>query len=206
LSFPLTITDRAEPGQRIGLLGGSFNPAHQGHRHASLVALKRLQLDAVWWLVSPQNPLKPVAGMAPFAERFASAEAAVRDPRIKVSDLETRIGTRFTHDTLSFLVRRFPGVDFVWLMGADNLAGFHRWNRWEDIAKLMPFAVVARPGTRMPALSSPAGLRLARARVPERMAATLASRPAPAWCFLHARLDFTSATEIRAAREQAPKA
>ena len=120
--------------QRIGLLGGSFNPAHDGHVHISQCALKRLQLDQVWWLVTPQNPLKPSEGMAPFQERLETARSFVSDPRITVSDFEYRIGSRYTIDALDSLFRNYPGVRFVWLMGADNLLEAHRWHRWPATA------------------------------------------------------------------------
>ena len=150
--------------RRIGLLGGSFNPAHQGHLDISLAALKYLDLDEVWWLVSPQNPLKPVAGMAPFADRMASARAMARHPRIRVTDLEARIGTRFTADTLKALVTRFPGCRFVWLMGADNLAQISSWRDWTKIFHLTPIAVFDRPSYTIKALTALAARRFRRAR------------------------------------------
>jgi nicotinate-nucleotide adenylyltransferase len=138
------------PGLKIGLLGGSFNPAHAGHLHISEVALKRLGLDYVWWLVAPQNPLKPLHGMAPLSRRleFAAAET-IGHPRIVVMDIEHALGTRYTIDTLIKLKRRFRGVHFVWLMGSDNLEQFRRWKRWRDIARTVPIAVVTRPGSTM---------------------------------------------------------
>ncbi|MCP1336709.1 nicotinate-nucleotide adenylyltransferase [Futiania mangrovi] len=185
---------------RVGVMGGSFNPAHEGHLHASLVALRRLGLDRVVWMVSPQNPLKSARGMAPFTDRFASASAMARHPRILVSDYETHIGTRYTADTLASLTARHPGVRFVWIMGGDNLIGFHRWDRWMRIARTMPVAVVARPGYLHRALGAKFAIRLAHARVPEGAARTLPDRSAPAWCLLHGRLHPASSTEIRAAR------
>ncbi|NWG45279.1 MAG: nicotinate-nucleotide adenylyltransferase, partial [Alphaproteobacteria bacterium] len=131
---------------RIGLLGGSFNPAHAGHLHLSEIALARLGLHAVWWLVSPRNPLKAPQDLARLEARLASARAMARHPRIKVTDIEARLGTRYTVDTLAVLRRRHPGVRFVWLMGADNMVGFHRWRRWRAIAAALPVAVLARPG------------------------------------------------------------
>ncbi len=133
-------------GFAIGLLGGSFNPAHGGHRRLSVAALQRLHLDAVWWLVSPQNPLKPVTGMAPLSARVASARRVARHPRICPTDIETALGTRLTIDTLRALKRRFPHVRFVWLMGSDNLAQFHCWANWRGIAREVPIVVIARPG------------------------------------------------------------
>lgn len=131
---------------RTGLLGGSFNPAHGAHRAVSLFAMKALQLDEVWWLVSPGNPLKPRQGMAPLAVRFASAQARARRARIRPTAIETRLDTRYTADTLEKLVRRYPKRQFIWMMGADNLLQFHHWKRWRDIARTMPIAVIARPG------------------------------------------------------------
>jgi len=148
-------------GLCVGLLGGSFDPAHQGHLYVSEVALRRLALDYVWWLVSPQNPLKAAA--APLAGRLAGARALVGGrPRLIVSDLETTLGTRYTVDTLKALQRRFPEVRFVWLMGSDNLGQFHRWRRWEQIARLVPVAVVLRPGSVLAPLSAKAARRLGR--------------------------------------------
>jgi nicotinate-nucleotide adenylyltransferase len=190
-------------GCRIGLLGGSFNPAHGGHLHISRLALRRLDLDEVWWLVSPQNPLKPEAGMAPFAERLARAEAvAAADRRIRVSAIEARLRTTYTADTLRALHRRFPRTRFVWLMGGDNLVQFPYWQRWQDIFHTVPVAVFDRPGTALTALAGKAARRFANARVPVTAARRLASMPPPAWAFFHTRLDSRSATGIRAARSQ----
>ncbi len=136
------------PGMKIGLLGGSFNPAHEGHLHVSGVALKRLGLDYIWWLVTPQNPLKSKMGMAPLYDRLAyAADNFEQHPRVIVVDIETTLGTHYTIDTLTALRQRFHQVNFVWLMGSDNLASFQRWKRWRDIAKAMPIAVVMRPGS-----------------------------------------------------------
>ena len=137
----------AQPGQAIGLLGGSFDPAHAGHAHITREALKRFGLDRIWWLVSPGNPLKP-EGPAPLAQRMAAARALMRHPRVTVSDIEARLGTRYTAETLGALRARYPGVRFVWLMGADNLAQFHLWERWQEIAESVPVGVIARPGSR----------------------------------------------------------
>ena len=186
--------------RRIGLLGGSFNPAHQGHRDISLAALAYLDLDEIWWLVSPQNPLKPVAGMAPFAERMASARAMARHPRIRVTDLEARLGTRFTADTLKTLVTRFPTCRFVWLMGADNLAQISSWRDWTKIFHLTPIAVFDRPTYTNKALTALAARRFRRARKREAALKMLAATPAPAWVFVHHRLNPISATAIRAER------
>jgi nicotinate-nucleotide adenylyltransferase len=188
--------------RRVGILGGSFNPAHEGHRTISLAALQRLGLDEVWWLVSPQNPLKPVAGMAPFAERFTGAAAVARHPRIRVSDLEPKLGTSYTADTIAKLVRRFPYHAFVWLMGADNLAQIDRWKDWQQIFHAVPVAVFARPSYSLKALAAKAARRFARARLPEAAARSLATAEPPAWVFLHGPLSPVSATAIRAARGQ----
>uniref|UniRef100_UPI0012E2D0DB nicotinate-nucleotide adenylyltransferase n=1 Tax=Sandarakinorhabdus oryzae TaxID=2675220 RepID=UPI0012E2D0DB len=139
---------------RIGLLGGSFNPAHDAHRHISLVALQQLQLDQVWWLVSPLNPLKSAAGMAPLAKRVARAQAVARHPRIKVTALEHRLGTRFAVDTVAALQRLYPQHQFVWLAGSDIVAELHRWRRWRDLLRAIPLAVVPRPGVSL--LGAPA--------------------------------------------------
>ena len=179
----------------IGLLGGSFNPAHEGHRMISLIALKRLGLDEVWWLVSPQNPLKPVVGMAPFVERLANARAVAVHRRIKVSDIETRLGTHFTRDTLKRLTQRRRQHDFVWLMGADNLVQFPKWEGWQEIFNTVPIAVFDRPSY---SLAGVAATRFAGFRIPERNASGLLRRKAPSWVFLHSRLNPVSATEIRA--------
>lgn len=189
--------------RRIGLLGGSFNPAHQGHLDISLAALKYLGLDEIWWLVSPQNPLKPEAGMAPFAERMASARAMAKHPRIRVTDLESRLGTRFTADTLKALVTRFPSCRFVWLMGADNLAQISSWRDWTKIFHLTPIAVFDRPSYTIKALTALAARRFRRARRREAALKTLAATRTPAWVFVHHRLNPISATQIRA--EQARK-
>ena len=189
------------PGMRVGLLGGSFNPAHAGHRHISLIALKRLQLDRVWWLVSSQNPLKPVEGMAPLADRLKSANATAAHPRILVSAIEQRLRTTYTRDTLAALQRRWPGVQFVWLMGADNLAQLPRWRDWNQIMRLMPMAVLDRPGSGIKALHGKAAQRYAAARQPLAYATFLASQPAPAWIFIPCRLHPASSTAIRAGRK-----
>lgn len=182
----------------VGLLGGSFNPAHEGHLHISREALKRLKLDQVWWMVSPQNPLKSTAGMAGFEQRIGSARAMARDPRIRVTDVERRLGTTQTALTLERLSRAVPGVRFVWLMGADNLLQIHRWYRWHKIFMSVPLAVFARPTYDSKALAGLAATRFARAQVPERLATTLAYRAPPAWVFMAIRRHAASATAIRA--------
>ena len=190
--------------RRIGLLGGSFNPAHDGHRDISLAALAYLGLDEVWWMVSPQNPLKPVKGMATFAERMKGAESVADHPRIKVTDIEARLGTQFTADTLRKLVTRFPSCRFVWLMGADNLAQISSWRDWTRIFHLTPIAVFDRPTYTMKALTALAARRFQRARRRETALRTLAATPAPAWVFVHHRLNPISATAIRAERARKP--
>ncbi len=179
------------------MLGGSFNPAHEGHRHISLLALQRLGLDVVWWLVSPQNPLKPEDGMAAFDERFAGAERIARHPRIHVSDIEVRLGTRYTIDTLRALSRRHRRDRFVWIIGADNLSQMPKWRDWTNIFEMVPIAVFARPTYSAHALAGAAARRYARNRLPDRAAALLADRKPPAWVFLHTQLHPASATEIR---------
>jgi len=186
-------------GTRIGLLGGSFNPAHQGHRHVAELAMRRLRLDQVWLLVSPGNPLKPVQGMAPFAERLASARRVADGRRVVATAIEWALGTRYTVDTLRELRRRFPRARFVWLMGADNLIQFPRWRGWLAIADAMPFAVLPRPGYNHRALAGCAATRLAAARLPARSGALLPQRRPPAWIFLPVPQHAASASAIRAA-------
>lgn len=185
--------------RRIGLLGGSFNPAHAGHAHVARLALTLLGLDEVWLLVSPQNPLKPVAGMAPLETRLTSARrVAGRDRRIRATALEQALGTRFTADTLGRLTTRFPRSRFVWLMGADNLVQMARWSRWMRIFRAVPVAILARSPYSQKALAAKAAHRLARNRVRDERARGLADRQPPAWCYLHTRLHPASATAIRA--------
>jgi len=179
------------------LLGGSFNPAHEGHRHISLEAMKRLHLDEVWWLVSPQNPLKPGEGMAPFATRLAAARATAKSPRIKVLDLEARLGTRYTVDTVAAISRFFPRTRFVWLMGADNLKQIRHWRRWTEIFRRLPIAVLDRPTYSLAALSDLAAQAFARHRVRPGAARGLAELAPPAWTFLPIKLDPHSASAIR---------
>jgi nicotinate-nucleotide adenylyltransferase len=188
------------------LLGGSFNPVHGGHLHISLMALQRLDLDEVWWLVSPQNPLKPVKGMAPFAKRLASAAALARGHKhIEVSAIEAALGTIYTADTIRALQRRYPHTNFVWLMGGDNLSQLPRWRHWEEIVESVPIAVFDRPATALTALAGKAAKRYARARAPARAVRRLAGMHPPAWVFIHAKLDPSSATAIRAKRASRPR-
>ena len=184
-------------GMRIGLLGGSFNPPHQAHRAISRFALTRLQLDRVWWLVTPGNPLKENGALHALAERMKAARDVAGDPRIEVSCLESVIRTRYTIDTINFLRRRASGLRFVWIMGADNLAQFHRWQDWQRIAAQMPIAVIDRPPQSFRALASPAARALARYRIGENEAARLADRRAPAWVFLTGLKLSLSSTTLR---------
>jgi nicotinate-nucleotide adenylyltransferase len=182
----------------IGLLGGSFNPAHGGHRRISLFARHLLGLDEVWWLVSPGNPLKDPAGMAPLAARFASARAQARRAPIRVSAIERDLATRYTFDTLTQLARRYPRLRFIWLMGADNLAQFHRWRQWRRIARTMPIAVIARPGYDAAAIASPAMAWLRRFRRPRASLRNQRARSAPTLVFLAIDPDPRSASALRA--------
>ena len=184
-------------GMRIGLLGGSFNPPHVAHRAISLFAIKRLKLDRVWWLVTPGNPLKDQDGLRDLNERTAAARRMANDPRIDVSCLESVIGTRYTVDTISYLRRRASGLRFVWIMGADNLAQFHRWQNWRRIASEVPIAVIDRPPQSFRALAAPAAQALARYRLPENQAGRLADQRAPAWIFLTGMKLNLSSTGLR---------
>jgi nicotinate-nucleotide adenylyltransferase len=186
---------------RVGLLGGSFNPAHEGHRHIAELALARLRLDQVWLMVSPGNPLKPVTGMAPFAERLKGAAAIGDGRRVIATAIEAAFGTRYTADTLRILRRFFPRVRFVWLMGADILTQLPRWRRWREIARDMPFAALPRPGYTLSALAGKASRSLRHGRRPAHEAPVL-SRSRSGWVFLSASQNTTSATAIREARKQ----
>lgn len=181
----------------IGLLGGSFDPAHEGHAHITREALKRLGLDRVWWLVSPGNPLK-ARGPAPMADRMARARRVMGHPRVEITDLEARLGTRYTFRTLMELQARYPGVRFVWLMGADNLADFHRWEHWQGIMDSVPVAVLARPGQRISARMSVAARHYRHARLRGREAQALRRAVPPAWVFLNVPMNDSSSTRIRA--------
>lgn len=190
----------ATPGQVVGLFGGSFDPPHPGHLHLSREALKRLGLDQLWWLVSPGNPLKPHPP-APLTDRLVAARGMARHPRITITDIEARLGTRATADTLAALQHRYPGVRFVWVMGADNLAELHRWGNWQQIMARVPVAVFARPGQRMNALTARAARQYAGARLPERAARVLGRAAPPAWIYLDMPMRRESSTALRALRK-----
>lgn len=187
-------------GLRIGLFGGSFNPAHGAHRAASLLALRRLRLDRVWWLVTPGNPLKDNRALPCLEERVAVAQGVAHHPRIDVTGFEAALGVRYSYETVAFLVRRMPAVRFVWIMGADNLARFDHWQRWRAIADLVPICVVDRMGDSLAATASVAAQALSRYRIDETDAPVLADLAPPAWVFLHGLKSPLSSTEIRAAR------
>ncbi|WP_342359776.1 nicotinate-nucleotide adenylyltransferase [Terrarubrum flagellatum] len=190
--------------QRIGLLGGTFNPPHEAHVLISLTALKRLKLDAVWWLVTPGNPLKDNHGLPSQEARMAACRALTRDPRIVVTGVEKELGTHYTVDTIAALRRRAPGVKFVWLMGADNLIQFSRWGGWRQIASAIPIAVIDRPKSSLKSLRSRTALALSRWRVPESAASTLPRNRPPAWTFLHGRRSSLSSTALRKAGARVP--
>lgn len=190
----------AMPGQVIGLFGGSFDPPHDGHVHVSREALKRFGLDRVWWLVSPGNPLK-TRGPAPLERRIEAACGLIRHPRVLATDIEAQIGTRYTAATLERLMQLYPRVRFVWLMGADNLAQFHRWQHWDWIMEHIPIGVLARPGQRISARTSVAAQRYRSAKLQASAAPLLARAEAPAWCFLNVPMRHVSSSEIRARGE-----
>lgn len=188
---------------RIGLFGGSFNPVHEGHKLVAQQCLVRLRLDAVWLLVSPGNPLKDHSDLAPLAARVASARALMNHPSIEVTGFEAAHGFRYSFDTLHFLKQARPGTRFVWVMGADNLRQFHEWERWRDIADLMPMAIYVRPGSTLLATFSKAATALRAFRIPEAAAETIADREPPAWVYLHGMTSRLSSSAIRASRNGA---
>lgn len=194
IPFPIAL-----PGMRIGLFGGTFNPPHAAHRAASLLALKRLGLDRIWWLVTPGNPLKKNTALPPLERRIAASRKAASHPAIEVTGIEAALHTRFTCDTVKKLQARFPQVHFVFIIGADNLAGFHRWKNWRALASMIPIAVVDRPDYDLSALATPAASTLSRARIDESDAALLALLEPPAWVFLHGLKSELSSTALRAA-------
>ncbi len=188
----------ARPGMAIGLLGGSFDPAHEGHAHITREALKRFGLDRVWWLVSPGNPLK-ARGPAPLDERMDHARDVMRHPRVDLTDIEARLGMRVTAHTLAALCARYPGVRFVWLMGADNLAQIHLWQDWRWIMDDVPVGILARPGQRISARMSPAARIYRPYRIPGSQSRALARADAPAWCFVNVAMIDISSSAIREA-------
>jgi nicotinate-nucleotide adenylyltransferase len=191
------------PGMRIGLFGGSFNPPHSGHRLVSRQVLKRLDLDAVWWLVSPGNPLKDNSNLAPLAARVAAARALVSLPNVHVTGFEAAHGFRYSYDTIRYLKSILPGRKLVWIMGADNLAGFDSWEHWQEIADLIPMCIYVRPGASRRAPVSKAAQRFARYRLDESDARLLPGLDPPAWVYLHGIMSGLSSSAIRA--EQAGK-
>ncbi len=182
---------------RIGLFGGTFDPPHEAHLAACLLAMKKLGLDRVWWLVTPGNPLKDKKELTPLADRIRTIKAFARDPRIVVTGFEEAIGSHYTFQTVSFLRRRCPGVRFVWIMGADNLRSFHRWQNWRGIARMIPIAVVDRLVPDLSATGGIAAQALGRWRVPESGIRTLADRRPPAWAYLHGLKSGLSSTALR---------
>ncbi len=193
------------PGMRIGLFGGTFDPPHLAHLGAALLAMKRLKLDRIWWMVTPGNPLKDTRGLAPLEQRIAAARDLAHHPRIDVTGLEAVIKTRYTYDSICWLKARCPGVRFVWIMGADNLRSFHRWQRWRDIASMLPIVVVDRLGPSLYAAASAAGAALSRFRIPDYDAATLPGRRPPAWSYLHGLKSPLSSTALRALRRKSKR-
>jgi nicotinate-nucleotide adenylyltransferase len=187
----------AEKGMTVGLFGGSFNPPHQGHALVAEIALRRLKLDQLWWIVTPGNPLKDTRHLAPLVERVERCEALIHDPRIKITAFEAAHQIRYTADTLAMIKARNPGVHFVWIMGADNLADFHRWQRWQKIALTFPIAVIDRPGSTLAFLSSRMANTFGYARIDETDAPMLARSKAPAWTFIHGPRSLLSSTDIR---------
>ncbi len=190
-------TPLALPGMAIGLMGGSFNPPHEGHLAVAETALKRLALAQLWWIVSPGNPLKPHGGLPPLGERMAAARRLKRNPKIKVTGFEAALGGPYTAATIGFLRRRHPAVRFVWVMGGDSLATFDRWRAWDEIANTVPIAVVDRPQWRLKSICSKAARRFAGQRVDERAASRLAFMRPPAWVLLTTRLSGQSSTALR---------
>jgi nicotinate-nucleotide adenylyltransferase len=186
-----------EPGMAVGLFGGSFNPPHAGHLLVAEIALRRLRLDQLWWIVTPGNPLKDHGALAPLAERIEASKRIAIDPRIKVTGFEAGHRLRYSADTVELVLSRNRRADFVWVMGADNLAGFHRWQRWRDIVAALPVAVIDRPGSTLSFLSSKMARSFARARRDETDAPRLARMAAPAWTFIHGPRSLLSSTALR---------
>jgi nicotinate-nucleotide adenylyltransferase len=192
------VMPHVERGMVVGLFGGSFNPPHQGHLLVAEIALRRLGLDQLWWMVTPGNPLKSRSQLAPLAQRLAACEALAEDPRIKVTAFEQALNTSYTARTLEFVRARNPDVRFIWIMGADNLASFDRWQRWQKIATTFPIAVIDRPGSTLAYLSSKMARTFDYARVDEEDAGVLWRKKAPAWTFIHGPRSTLSSTAIRA--------
>jgi nicotinate-nucleotide adenylyltransferase len=190
-----------ERGIVVGLFGGSFNPPHQGHALVADIAIRRLGLDQLWWMVTPGNPLKSRAHLAPLAERIALSEAIATNPRIKVTGFEQRLGLSYTANTLAKVKARNPHVHFIWIMGADSLETFHKWQKWQDIARTFPIAVIDRPGSTLSYLSSKMAKTFDFARLDEDDARALWKKPAPAWTFIHGPRSALSSTDIRKAAE-----
>jgi len=197
----ITGLPHSEPGNRIGLFGGSFNPPHQGHRLVSRQVLKRLDLDAVWWLVTPANPLKEHSDLAPLTERVLAARRIVDHPRVHITGFEAARGFAFTYDTLRFLRRTLPERKFVWIMGADSFVSFHRWEHWRRIARLMPLAVYVRPGSSRRAPFSRAAIALGKYRLDEKDATILPNAAPPAWVYLNGLMSSLSSRSIRQAQK-----
>jgi nicotinate-nucleotide adenylyltransferase len=200
IAFPIAL-----PGMRIGLFGGTFNPPHEAHRAASLLALKRLGLDRIWWMVTPGNPLKENRSLPSLERRIAESRKMASHPAIDVTGIEAALRTRFTYDTVKALKMRFPKVHFVFIIGADNLAGFHRWENWRALANMIPIAVIDRPDYDLKALSTPAASTLARVRIDESDGAILSLLKPPAWAFLHGLKSQLSSTALRAAKTKRRK-
>ena len=195
----------AGDGQRIGLFGGSFNPPHEGHLNVCDLALKKLKLDHIWWMVTPGNPLKDTSDLPGLAERVKLCRQIIDNPKIKVTAFEAAYQTRYTADTVSLVLRLRPRLKFVWLMGADNLAGFHKWQNWQNIAAMLPIAVVDRPGSTLAYRSARAALALSRFRVDEDDSGMLAGMTPPAWTFLHGPRNSISSTALRASNRARQK-
>lgn len=195
------VMPHVERGMVVGLFGGSFNPPHQGHVLVAEIALRRLGLDQLWWMVTPGNPLKSRRELAPLPERLALCEDMAADPRIKVTAFEQALGTSYTARTLDFIRSRNPHAHFIWIMGADNLAGFHHWQRWRKIATTFPIAVIDRPGSTLSYLSSKMARTFDYARIDEDDAGVLWRKPAPAWTFIHGPRSTLSSSALRAAAE-----
>lgn len=189
-------------GMAVGLFGGSFNPPHAGHALVAEIALRRLRLDQLWWIVTPGNPLKDNSGLAPLAGRLAASEAVKPGPRVKVTAFEAAHNVRYTADMVALVTARNPGVDFVWIMGADNLRDFHRWQRWREIAATVPIAVIDRPGATLSFLSSKMAKAFGHARVDEDDAPLLARMRPPAWTFIHGPRSSLSSTALRNAAKK----